>query len=70
MLLITNIEKLSLTQELILKFLSEHAKSTTKVVETADCWTTTIKTFTEVDSLNLDKKQALMNIMVNICKQI
>lgn len=63
-------ENYFLTQELILKFLSEHAKSTTKVVETADCWTTTIKTFTEVDSLNLDKKQALMNIMVNICKQI
>lgn len=59
-----------LTQELLLKFLSEHAKNTTKVVETADCWSYAIKTFSEVEGLNLDKKQALINIISNMCKQI
>lgn len=63
-------ENYDLAQELILKFLSEHAKSTDKVVETADCWSKTIKTFSEVESLNLDKKQALINIITNICKQV
>ncbi len=63
-------ESYALAQELILKFLGEHAKNTAKVVETADCWSSAVKTFSEVEGLNLDKKQALINIIVNICKQI
>lgn len=65
-----NEENYALVQELILKFLSEHAKNTNKVVETADCWSSAVQTFSEVDSLNLDKKQALINILANMCKQI
>ena len=63
-------ESFDLTEELILKFLSEKAKHTDKVTETADCWSAAIKIFAETDSLNLDKKQALINIIVNICKKI
>lgn len=63
-------ENFDLAQELLLKFLSEHAKHTDKVVETADCWSNAIKTFAEADTLNLDKKQTLLNIIVNICKQL
>lgn len=63
-------ENFYLTEELILKFLSEKAKHTDKVTETADCWSAAIKIFAETDSLNLDKKQALINIIVNICKKI
>lgn len=63
-------ESYDLTRELLLKFLSEHAQNTDRIVETADCWSYAIKTFSETEGLNLDKKQALMNIIVNICKQI
>ncbi len=63
-------ERYVLAQELILKFLSEHAKNTSNVVEIAECWSNAIKTFSEIESLNMDKKQALMNIIVNLCKQI
>ena len=63
-------ESFDLIEELILKFLSEKAKHTDKVTETADCWSAAIKIFAETDSLNLDKKQALINIIVNICKKI
>lgn len=63
-------ETYELTKELVLKFLSDHAKNTDKVIETAECWNLATKTFSEVDNLNMDKKQALMNIIVNMCKQI
>lgn len=66
----TNEESYYLTQELILKFLSENVKNTTHIVELADCWDNAVKVFSEVELLNLDKKQALINIIVNICKHI
>ena len=65
-----NEESYELAKELILKFLSEHTKNTDKIIETYEAWTYAIKTFTETESLNLDKKQALMNIMTNICKKV
>lgn len=65
-----NEESYYLTQELILKFLSENVKNTTHIVELADCWDNAVKVFSEVERLNLDKKQALINIIVNICKHI
>lgn len=66
----TNEESYALAQELILKFLSEHAKNASNVAEIAECWSNAIKVFAETESLNMDKKQALMNIIVNLCKQI
>jgi len=59
-----------LVKELILKFLCEYVRNTDKVKEIADCWSSAVKVFNETDSLNLDKKQALMNVLVNICKQV
>ncbi len=67
---VINEETYELTKELILKFLSDHAKNTEKVIETAECWSLASKTFAETENLNMDKKQALMNIIVNMCKQI
>ena len=63
-------ESYELNKELILKFLSEYIKSSDKVSNVAECWSNTVKIFTETESLNLDKKQALINIIVNICKQV
>lgn len=60
----------NLSRELILKFLSEKVKTSSKIVEVADCWDNAVKVFSETERLNLDKKQALLNILVNICKQI
>ncbi|MFR8206159.1 MAG: hypothetical protein ACLU99_07340 [Alphaproteobacteria bacterium] len=47
--------------------MSENVKNTTHIVELADCWDNAVKVFSEVERLNLDKKQALINIIVNIC---
>ncbi len=57
-----------LFKELILKFLSEQARAGNKIEESAAAFDKTTKTFVETESLNLDKRQAVMNIMVGICK--
>ncbi len=67
---VVNEESYDLTRELLLKFLSENVKKTSNVVAYADSWDNTVKVFSETDRLNLDKKQALINIIVNICKHI
>ena len=59
-----------LVQELLLKFLALRVQNTAKITETADCWSRAIKTFNEVEGLNLDKKQALIGLITTICKQI
>lgn len=61
-------EDYALTQELILKFMSENIKDSGRIVEFAQCWENIIKTFSEVERLNLDKKQAIINILASICK--
>ena len=61
-------ENYDLFKELILKFLSEQAKSMNKIEETADAFDKVTKTFLETESLNLDKRQAVMCIMVKICR--
>ena len=60
----------NLSRELLLKFLSENVKNSSHVIAYADCWDYAVKTFAEVESLNMDKKQAFINIMGNICKNI
>jgi len=57
-----------LFKELICKFLNEQIKSLNKVKETAELFEKAIKIFRETESLNLDKRQAVMNIMVGVCK--
>lgn len=59
-----------LVQELILKFISENIRQTSNLEEFAKSWDESIKIFNETSSLNLDKKQALINIIVNLCKRI
>lgn len=61
-------EEYALFKELVLKFLSEQARSMNKVEESAEAFDKTIRTFLETESLNLDKRQAVMNIMVGICR--
>ena len=39
-----------------------------KVEETAEAFDKATRTFLETDSLNLDKRQAVMNIMVGVCR--
>lgn len=58
----------SLFKELILKFLNEQVKSLNKIEESADVFDKATKIFLETDSLNLDKRQAVMNIMVSVCR--
>lgn len=63
-------ETYELAKELILKFIAENIRKTQHVEELADAWNDAVKTFSETEGLNLDKKQALMNIIVNIAKRI
>lgn len=63
-------DSFNLSKELILKYLSENVKKSSNVVAYADCWDNAVKIFSETDRLNLDKKQALINIIVNICKHV
>lgn len=66
----SNEDNYYLTQELILKYLSEKVKQTTQVMEVAAAWDNAVKIFSETDRLNLDKKQALINIIAHVCKQL
>lgn len=59
-----------LVRELILKFIAENIRQTSNKEEFSLCWDESIKIFNETSSLNLDKKQALINIIVNLCKRI
>lgn len=61
-------ENYELFKELILKFLSEQVKSMNHVEESAVAFDKATKTFIETESLNLDKRQSVMNIMVGICR--
>lgn len=63
-------ESYDLAQELILKFIAENIHHTSNLEEFAKSWDETIKIFSETASLNLDKRQALMNIIINLCKRI
>lgn len=60
----------NLAQELILKFIAENVSQTNNLEEFIKSWEETVKIFSETSGLNLDKKQALMNIIVNLCKRI
>lgn len=63
-------ESYELAQELILKFIAENVRQTSNQEEFVKSWDEAIKIFNETSGLNLDKKQALMNIIVNLCKRI
>ncbi len=59
-----------LIQELILKFIAEHVKNSDRPDELAEAWDNAIRVFNETERLNLDKKQALINIITHVIKVI
>lgn len=59
-----------LIQELVLKFIAENVKNSEHPEEAAIAWDNAIKVFNETDRLNLDKKQALINVITNLIKVI
>lgn len=59
-----------LARELVLKFVAENVKGCDNIEELAEMWEKAVKIFDETDRLNLDKKQALINIISGICKVI
>lgn len=59
-----------LGKEMVLKFISNNIKNTENIKPLAESWDYAIKAFNEADSINLDKKQILVNIIVNIIKAI
>ena len=61
-------ENYNLAQELILKFYSDNIVSSRNVEETALSWENAVKCFRLTSSLNMDKKQALINVMSQLCK--
>ncbi len=59
-----------LVQELILKFIAENVKTCERPDEVAGAWDNAIKVFNETERLNLDKKQALINVITHLVKVI
>lgn len=57
----------NLATELIYYFISENLKGGEKVNELSEIWNKVTTTVNEVSSLNMDKKQAMYNIIAAIC---
>ena len=51
-----------------LKFCSDNIISSQNVEEMALAWENAIRSFRQTDSLNMDKKQGLINIIGKLCK--
>ncbi len=58
----------NLAQELILKFCSDNISGCRDVEEMASLWESAVRIFRQCDSLNMDKKQVLLNIVAKLCK--
>lgn len=58
----------NLARELILKFCSDNIINSRDVEAMAVAWENAIHYFRQVDSLNMDKKQVLINIIGQLCK--
>ena len=61
-------ESYELFKELILKFLSEQVRALNNIEESSEAFERVCKIFSETEGLNLDKRQAVMNIMVMVCR--
>lgn len=66
--IVSDEENYNLFKELVLKFLTEQVRALNKVEDTADMYEKATKTFRETEALNLDKRQAVMTVMVAICR--
>ena len=65
---VADAETYNLAQELILKFCSDNIAGCRDVEEMALLWENAVRVFRQCDSLNMDKKQALLNIVAKLCK--
>lgn len=63
-------ESYDLACELILKFCSDNIITASNKEGIFSVWENAVKTFRQADSLNMDKKQVLINILNNLCKVI
>ena len=61
-------ENFNLAAELVLKFYSDHVLRSRNAEDTARAWEEAVRTLRQVQSLNMDKKEALINILGNLCK--
>ena len=59
-----------LMQELVFKFVSDMIKSGEKIEELSLAWEKISKIFAETYSLNMDKKQAFINVVTLICRAL
>ena len=59
-----------LTAGLVLKFLSDYAKGGENVRLIGEAWEKCLKIFHETEALNMDKRQAMLNIISIICKAV
>lgn len=58
----------NLAQELILKFCSDNIAGCRNVEEMALVWENAVRIFRQCDSLNMDRKHVLINIVAKLCK--
>ena len=61
-------ESFDLASELVLKYCSDHILTSRNIEETARVWENAVKILRQAESLNMDKKEALINIIGNLCK--
>ena len=67
---VSNEDSYNLSKNLILKLIRQLITQTGKIEELSEIWNETLKIFSETEGLNLDKKQALINIINNLCKRV
>ncbi len=58
----------NLTSELVFKFISDCIKGGENVCQLGDVWEKTLQILNETAALNMDKKQAMLNIFSMICE--
>ena len=63
-------DSFELSKSLILKLIHQLAQESSNIENISQSWEETIRIFSETEGLNLDKKQALLTIITNLCKRI
>ncbi len=63
-------DSFELSKSLILKLIHQLAQENANIENITQSWEDTIRIFSETAGLNLDKKQALITIITNLCKRI
>lgn len=60
----------NIAKSVVLKFLAEVVQEGKNVEKTVEVWQNAIKTFSDTERLNMDKRQAFINIIYQICKNM